>query len=79
MQPRSARHPVVVLAHGLAGWRMLSSWLASGTASWGFVVLAPDFLSRGFTAVVSGTAKADPAGDVGVPVGDRVRPHAVGG
>lgn len=48
------RFPLVVFSHGYAGFRTQSSFLTSWLASWGFVVAAPDHLSRNLTAALSG-------------------------
>jgi dienelactone hydrolase len=51
--------PLVVFAHGFAGYRDQSTFLTTHLASWGFVVAAPDFLERGLSAAL-GTQPAQP-------------------
>jgi predicted dienelactone hydrolase len=48
------RYPLVVFSHGYAGFRDQSTFLTARLASWGFVVAAPDHLSRDLTAVLGG-------------------------
>ena len=50
------RFPLVVFSHGYAGFRDQSTFLTSALASWGFVVAAPDHLSRDLTKVLGGPA-----------------------
>jgi len=47
--------PLVLFSHGISGYRTQSSFLTTHLASWGFVVAAPEHLSRDLTAVLSGT------------------------
>jgi predicted dienelactone hydrolase len=47
------RFPLVVFSHGYGGFRTQSSFLTAHLASWGFVVAAPDHLSRDITAVLN--------------------------
>lgn len=42
--------PTVVFAHGFGGYRDQSTFLTTHLASWGFVVVSPDFLERGLGA-----------------------------
>ncbi|MGB3410084.1 MAG: hypothetical protein WBA45_02710 [Microthrixaceae bacterium] len=44
--------PLVLFAHGFASFRQQSSFLTTHLASWGFVVISPDFLDRGLKAVL---------------------------
>ncbi len=46
--------PVVLFSHGFAGYRYQSTFLTTALASWGFVVAAPEHLSRDLTAVLDG-------------------------
>jgi acetyl esterase/lipase len=39
--------PVVLFSHGFSSWREQSTFLTTHLASWGFVVVSPDFLERG--------------------------------
>jgi predicted dienelactone hydrolase len=48
------RYPLVVFSHGFAGFRDQSTFLTARLASWGFVVAAPDHLSRDLTEVLGG-------------------------
>lgn len=41
------RFPLVLFSHGTASYRLQSTFLTTHLASWGFVVLSPDFLERG--------------------------------
>lgn len=51
--------PVVLFSHGLAGFRLQSSYLTSHLASWGMIVVAPDHPSRDLTSVLGGTTSRD--------------------
>src|SRR5690606_13042077 len=42
--------PLVIFAHGAASFRMQSTELTTHLASWGFVVVSPDYLERGLSA-----------------------------
>lgn len=44
--------PLVLFAHGFASFRLQSSNLTSHLASWGFVVISPDFLDRGLRSIL---------------------------
>ncbi|MEI2638001.1 MAG: dienelactone hydrolase family protein [Microthrixaceae bacterium] len=48
----SGHFPLVLFAHGFASFRLQSSELTTHLASWGFVVISPDFLDRGLKAVL---------------------------
>ena len=52
------RYPLVVFSHGYAGFRDQSTFLTGDLASWGFVVAAPDHLSRDLTQVLGGPTGA---------------------
>lgn len=51
--------PVVLFSHGLSAYRLVNSALTAGIASWGFVVVAPDYLEHGLVAQVKGTLSMD--------------------
>jgi dienelactone hydrolase len=57
----SGPFPVVLFSHGLSAYRLLNSALDVGLASWGFVVVAPDYLEHGLVAQVKGTLVANTA------------------
>lgn len=57
--------PLVLMTHGVAGYREQLSYLASHLASWGFVVVSPDILERGLTALL-GSPPAAPRDDLAV-------------
>ncbi|MEZ5238144.1 MAG: hypothetical protein R2716_04120 [Microthrixaceae bacterium] len=44
--------PLVLFSHGFAGFRLTSTALTTHLASWGFVVIAPDYLERGLASVL---------------------------
>lgn len=44
--------PLVLFSHGFAGFRLTSTALTTHLATWGFVVIAPDYLERGLAAVL---------------------------
>lgn len=44
--------PLVLFSHGFAGFRLTSTALTTHLASWGFVVIAPEYLERGLAAVL---------------------------
>jgi dienelactone hydrolase len=50
--------PVVLFSHGLTAYRMASSGLLAGVASWGFVVVSADYLERGVTTQLPGQTPA---------------------
>jgi predicted dienelactone hydrolase len=56
----SGRFPVVVFSHGFAGYNAQSSFLTSHLASWGFVVAAPEHLSRDLAAVLDQFLRVNP-------------------
>lgn len=58
--PAGTELPVVVFSHGMAGYRMQSSFLMTHLASWGFVVAAPEHPERGLKIIVE---KGFPEGD----------------
>ena len=49
--PDGGPYPLVLFSHGLAGYRLQSSFLTSHLASWGFVVAAVEHPYRNLTAV----------------------------
>jgi predicted dienelactone hydrolase len=55
-EPRTRRHPLVLIAHGFCGSRLYYDYLAPHLASHGFVVAAPDF-----TGVTRAACDAGPA------------------
>jgi dienelactone hydrolase len=55
--------PLVLMAHGTAGYREQLSYLATHLASWGFVVASPDILERGLAALL-GNPPANPVDDL---------------
>lgn len=57
--------PLVLFAHGFAGFRDQSTFLTTHLASWGFVVAAPDYLERGLGAAL-GQRPAVPRADLEV-------------
>jgi predicted dienelactone hydrolase len=46
--------PVALFSHGFGGYRHQSTFLTTAMASWGFVVAAPEHLSRDLSAVLEG-------------------------
>lgn len=54
------RAPLVLFSHGLAGYRMQSTFLMTHLASWGFVVAAPEHAERGLAVIL----------ETGAPTGD---------
>lgn len=44
-------HPMVIFSHGLLGYRMQSSFLTAHLASWGFIVVSPDYLEHSISRV----------------------------
>ena len=45
-------YPLVLFSHGFAGFRLTTTFLTTHLASWGFVVIAPDYLERGLASVL---------------------------
>ena len=54
--------PLVIFSHGFAGFRLTTTFLTTHLASWGFVVIAPDYLERGLRGVL-GEGPASPRPD----------------
>jgi dienelactone hydrolase len=44
--------PLVLFSHGFASYRVQSTYLTTHLASWGFVVISPDYLERGLRSVL---------------------------
>jgi hypothetical protein len=44
--------PLVLFSHGFASYRTQSTFLTTHLASWGFVVISPDYLNRGLRSVL---------------------------
>lgn len=59
------RFPLVLFSHGASSYRLQSSFLTTHLASWGFVVLSPDFLERGLQNL-GGTPPATPRSNIAV-------------
>lgn len=55
--------PLVVFAHGAASFRMQSTVLTTHLATWGFVVVSPDYLERGLGNAL-GQPPAEPLEDL---------------
>ncbi len=53
--------PLVLFSHEAFGLRTQSSYLTTAMASWGFVVAAPEHLSRDFATAIVGDARPTPA------------------
>lgn len=45
-------YPLVLFSHGFASYRLQSTKLTTHLASWGFVVISPDYLERGLSSVL---------------------------
>ncbi len=54
--------PLAIFSHGAASFRLQSSELTTHLASWGFVVISPDYFERGLTSVL-GAPPATPRAD----------------
>lgn len=54
--------PLVLFSHGAASFRLQSTMLTTHLASWGFVVISPDYLERGLASVL-GSPPASPRAD----------------
>ena len=54
--------PLVLFSHGFASFRLQSTELTTHLASWGFVVISPDYLERGLGSVL-GSPPANPRPD----------------
>lgn len=54
--------PLVIFSHGAASFRLQSTELTTHLASWGFVVISPDYLERGLASVL-GAPPAAPRPD----------------
>ncbi|MFA5883347.1 MAG: dienelactone hydrolase family protein [Acidimicrobiia bacterium] len=57
--------PLVLMAHGTAGYREELAYLGEHLASWGFVVASPDITERGLMALL-GNPPATPRDDIQV-------------
>lgn len=56
--------PLVIFSHGFASYRVQSTFLTTHLASWGFVVISPDYLERGLRSVLGeppATSRSDTA------------------
>jgi dienelactone hydrolase len=49
--------PMVLFSHGFASYRLQSTFLTAHLATWGFVVISPDYLERGLQSLL-GTPSA---------------------
>jgi len=49
------RFPLVLFAHGFASYRLQSTFLTAHLASWGFVVISPDYPERGLQSLFGNT------------------------
>jgi dienelactone hydrolase len=58
-----APSPTGLFAHGYAGYRDQSTLITTHLASWGFIVAAPDFLSRDLAAVLGQKPTTSPTDD----------------
>lgn len=54
--------PLTIFSHGAAGFRLTSTELTTHLASWGFIVIAPDYLERGLGNAL-GSPPATPRAD----------------
>jgi hypothetical protein len=54
--------PLAIFSHGAAGYRLTSTELTTHLASWGFVVISPDYLERGLANAL-GSPPANPRSD----------------
>jgi hypothetical protein len=54
--------PLAIFSHGAAGFRLTSTELTTHLASWGFVVISPDYLERGLTNAL-GSPPVSPRSD----------------
>ena len=43
--------PLVLFSHGFAGYRLQSTFLTAHLATWGFVVISPDYFERGLQSL----------------------------
>lgn len=57
--------PLVLFSHGFASYRLQSTALTTHLASWGFVVISPDYLERGLRSVL-GEPPSQPRSDTDV-------------
>lgn len=48
--------PVVLFSHGASSFRLQSTFLTTHLASWGFVVISPDYYERGLQSLPGGVA-----------------------
>ena len=46
--------PVVLFSHGASSFRLQSTALTTHLASWGFVVVSPDYFERGLQSLLGG-------------------------
>lgn len=44
--------PLVLFSHGASGYRLQSTFLTTHLASWGFVVISPDYFERGLQSLL---------------------------
>jgi dienelactone hydrolase len=58
----SGAFPLTLFSHGAAGYRLTSTELTTHVASWGFIVISPDYLERGIQSALGngpGAPRAD--------------------
>lgn len=58
----SGRFPLVLFSHGASSYRLQSTQLTTHLASWGFVVISPDYVERGLQSLLGDpqvTARTD--------------------
>lgn len=58
-------YPLVLFSHGFASYRTQSTFLTTHLASWGFVVVSPDYFERGLRGIL-GEPPASPRADEAV-------------
>ncbi len=54
--------PLTIFSHGAAGFRLTTTELTTHVASWGFIVISPDYLERGLANAL-GSPPATPRSD----------------
>ena len=53
-----ANRPLVLFSHGAMGFRLQSTTITTHLASWGFIVVSPDYFERGLQTIAGETAPA---------------------
>lgn len=79
--PPDGGFPLIASSHGVAGIRVVSSFLTAHLASWGMIVVAPDHPARDLRSQLGGgiATPPDPVDDLAASIGLAIAEGAPGG